>query len=573
MRRLAAAFAGLETTQSRRTMVQVLAELCREAAPDDLAVVLYLTQGRLRPAYEAVEIGMGEQTMAQMLADAYQAPLERVAQVSASLGDLGLAAEQLNPREQSDLPVSAVYDILLEVARTAGRGSSERRVRRLAELFALLGRLEARYVARICLGRLRLGVGDATLLDGLAAAFATVRKPLERAYNLHPDLGWLGETLATVGIEALARAHPEPGVPILPALAERLPSAEAILARLGPCLVEPKYDGLRVQLHRDGDRVWLFSRRLENLTEMLPEVVRAVPEQIALQRCIVEGEALVYNPETEEFLPFQITAQRRRKYRVEEMTVRYPLRLFLFDLMLEGMDDYTPRPLHERREALLAFVRRAPDRPIDVTRDAVVDDAEALDRFFDECISEGLEGILAKRLDSPYHAGARNFNWVKLKRAARGALTDTVDAVIVGYLLGRGARARLGIGSLLVAVYDADNDKFETIAKVGSGLTEEKWVRLRGLLDEVRSPQRPARVVSRLVPDMWVVPTYVVEVQADEITRSAMHTAGQAPGESGYALRFPRVIDWIREDRRPEDATTVDEILRMHAQQRRQRQE
>jgi len=307
---------------------------------------------------------------------------------------------------------------------------------------------------------------------------------------------------------------------------------------------------------------------------MLPDLARAVRAQMRPQRCIVEGEALVFNPETEEFLPFQITARRRRKHGVEEMTGRYPLRLFLFDLMLLDDEDYTPRPLRERREALVAAVEPADDharwgeRPIEITRGEVVREVEALQRRFEECVSQGLEGVMAKRLDAAYHAGARNFNWVKLKRATRGALTDTVDAVIVGYLMGRGARARLGIGSVLMAVYDADRDEFATIAKVGSGLSEDEWRRLRALLEQARVPKRPARVVSRLVPDAWVQPLYVMEVAADEITRSPVHTAGMAAGGSGYALRFPRMVGWIREDRRPEDATTVAEIIEMYAQQR-----
>jgi DNA ligase-1 len=255
------------------------------------------------------------------------------------------------------------------------------------------------------------------------------------------------------------------------------------------------------------------------------------------------------------------------------MSARYPVRLFLFDLMRQGEEDFTQRPLRERREALIAAVRPAPDRPVDVTRAEVIGDAGALERFFEESVATGLEGIMAKRLDAPYQAGARSSNWVKLKRSTRGALTDTVDAVIVGYLLGRGDRARLGIGSLLVAVYDADRDEFATIARVGSGLPEEGWVRLREILDPVRAPQRPARVVSRLVPDVWVEPTYVVEVLADEITRSPMHTAGRTTGESGLALRFPRIVGGLRADKQPEDATTVAEIVAMHAQQGRRPQE
>jgi len=201
----------------------------------------------------------------------------------------------------------------------------------------------------------------------------------------------------------------------------------------------------------------------------------------------------------------------------------------------------------------------------------VTDDVEKLTAFFDEMISEGLEGIVAKRLDSPYTAGGRSYNWIKLKRGYRAELADTVDCVLVGYLYGRGQRARFGIGSLLAAVYNEARDRFETIAKIGSGLSDEGWVKLRELLDQDAVPHRPARVDAVLEPDVWCEPHYVVEVQADEITRSPMHAAGRDGAAAGYALRFPRMLGWIREDKRPEDATAVQEILEMFRIQRKEK--
>jgi DNA ligase-1 len=201
----------------------------------------------------------------------------------------------------------------------------------------------------------------------------------------------------------------------------------------------------------------------------------------------------------------------------------------------------------------------------------VTEDAAELQEFFDEQIERGLEGIVAKRLDARYEAGARNFNWIKLKRVYRGELSDTIDVVVVGYLRGRGMRARLGVGALLTAVYDKKTDSFKTVGKVGSGLSEKNWIRLRKLLDKSASRDKPARVDSRLVPDIWVEPQYVMTVLADEITRSPIHTCARDESGAGLALRFPRVVGFIREDKSPEVATTVAEIKKMRAMQRKRR--
>jgi DNA ligase-1 len=204
---------------------------------------------------------------------------------------------------------------------------------------------------------------------------------------------------------------------------------------------------------------------------------------------------------------------------------------------------------------------------VQISQHLVTQDAKEIEKFFMEAITGGLEGIMAKRLDSKYQAGARNFNWIKLKRSYQGHLSDTIDGVVVGYLRGRGMRAKFGIGALLVAVYDAKQDKFDTIAKIGTGFSDEEWVQMRERLDKIKRDTKPARVDAVMEPDVWVEPKYVIEMQADEITRSPIHTAGKAGDEPGYALRFPRVVGFIRADKKPEDATTVKEIVKMFEKQ------
>jgi DNA ligase I, ATP-dependent (dnl1) len=554
-------------------MFDILSELFRACDREEIDKVVYFCQEQLLPPFRGVEIGMAEKLILRAIARATEATEAQVSRLNKERGDPGLVVEELlrqRKARSTGLRVSEVYETLLRIAETTGEGSVERKVGMLAELLQASSPKEARYIARFVLGRLRLGVGDPTILDALSKAVAgdrSLRPELERAYNLCSDLGLVARTLFEQGIEGIRAFRIRVGHPIRPALAERLPSAEEIVGKLGQCAVEVKLDGFRCQIHKDGDRVEIFSRNLERTTPMFPELIEAVRQQIDAREAILEGEAVAVNEETGEIYPFQVTVQRKRKHGVEEMMREYPLVLFAFDLLYADGRDYTPEPYAARFEALSQRIR--PDGRIRLVDRIVTDDPRAIQRFFDEAIARGMEGIVAKRLDAPYQAGARGFHWIKLKRSYKGELTDTIDVVVVGYFRGRGMRAKLGIGALLGAVYDPDSDTFKTVAKIGSGLTEEEWVRLREMLDAIRVEHRPARVESLLDADVWVEPRYVLTVLADEITRSPVHTCGRVDEEPGYALRFPRVVGWIREDKGPEDATTVKEILSMFQMQKR----
>lgn len=569
---VAKAFADLEAISSRLSMVERIAALLQRAGPQGAVHLAYLLQGQLRPAYEGVEIGVGEKQLAATLAEAYDVSHQTIARQMARAGDLGLVAEGLAAEKRGKgLTLHQVYDGLLAVSRSSGTGSVAGKRGQLVQLLYRTGPLGARYLVRVAQGRLRLGVGDQTILEALALGALGDRrhKPLlEHAYNVRPDLGDLARLAFAGGTRRLATIAPEPGIPVRPALAQRMPSAEAIIEKLGPVWLEPKYDGLRLQLHRNGTRIWVFSRRLENVTASFPDLVAALKRQVRSTRVILEGEAVVHNPETEEFLPFQVTITRKRKERIAEMAERYPVRLFAFDLLLQGRTSCLSWPQRRRSQELKKLVRGGPDAAIQVTEGVTVRDAKALREYFDTMVGHGLEGVMAKRPDAPYRPGARGFDWVKLKRAYQSRLRDTVDLVLLGYLRGRGKRAKLGIGSLLGGVYDARHDRFRTVAKIGSGLTEEGWRALRTQLDRTTVSKRPARVDSLITPDVWVTPTIVVEVLADEITRSPMHTCGREGDQPGYALRFPRLLQ-ERKDKSPDDATTEKEVLRLASLQRR----
>jgi DNA ligase-1 len=563
----------LEATSSRNELVKTLAELYTKSSPDEIHPLTYLIQGRLVPFFEPVEIGLGEKLVMAAIAQAYGTPIDEVAKLFGQLGDLGLVAATLAAKGSSGaLPVSEVHERLMEIAVAAGAGSVEKKRSLFAGLLKEVDPASAKHLVRIALGRLRLGIGDPTVLDALSFAKKgdrSLRPVLEGAYNRVSDLGMIAKTFWSGGESSVSALKVTVGRPIRSQLAERLPNPEAVIKRLGLVAVQPKYDGIRVQIHKDGATVRVFSRNLEDYTLMFSELTSAA-RALKDETLILDGEAIAYSKELEEFLPFQLTASRRRQHGIEEAAKELPLVAFIFDILYQNGRDLTELPYEERLalvDEVIAGSAVLLPAPIIKT-----DSVEVLTKTLLDYISRGLEGVVVKRPDSKYQAGARNFNWVKLKRHTSGELNDTVDLVLLGYYFGKGKRAEFGVGALLAGVYDAENDRFASITKLGTGLSDAEWRQIHQRADKLQVAQRPARVNSILVPDVWLEPEVVVEVMADEITPSPRHTAGMVGDQPGYALRFPRVVSFREADKRPEDATTVKEIGEMFRQQRERKQ-
>jgi DNA ligase-1 len=555
-------------------MTDILASLFEQVPASEIKRVIYLLQGRVAPSFIATEIGMGEKFVEQAICLASGYKIGEVEKKFRELGDLGLVAEELHAKKtqrslfSKKLEVTEVYSVFYKIATASGAGSQDMKIKLLTQLLNNAGPIEAKFLVRIPLGMLRLGIGDPTIIDSFSVKTGgdkKLREPIERAYNLCSDLGLVAETLWKEGMTGVRKFKIKAGSPVRPALAERLPSAEEIIDKLGRCAIEAKYDGFRIQAQKSGKTVQLFSRRQENTTHMFPEIVRAIAE-LPQKELIIEGEALSYNEETAEYYPFQMTIQRKRKHDVSEMAKEFPLNLFVFDVLSVDGKDLTKEPFEKRRKMLERIIK--PGKVLKQSELIITGKADELDEFFHDCISRGLEGIIAKDLKAPYTAGARKFAWIKLKRSYKGELSDTIDVTIVGYYRGAGARAKFGFGGFLAAVYDEKEDMFKTITKCGSGFTEEQMVRLKEKLDKIKVKSKPARVDSLLEPHVWTEPKYVVSLMADEITESPMHTAGRKK-DTGYALRFPRMVSWIREDKKPEDSTTVEEIVKMYKQQKR----
>src|SRR6266702_1685212 len=471
---LARTFEELERTSSRLTMIELVTQLFSSIErPEEIQQVCYLMQGRVAPFYEALEMGMADKSVTKSIALASHSTPEQIAALYATLGDLGLVAEQVQreiKRDPTVLSVGEVFERLKAIAQTSGKGAVEHKSARLADLLTQVYSVSAKYVVRILLGNLRMGIGNATVLEALAKAWwndAKKRKLLEGAYHKTSDLGFIARTLWEHPGEddaelAIAALDVQVGKPVHSQLAERLKSAEAIIARMGTVVAQYKYDGLRAQIHKDGEHVTIFSRNLENQSHMFPELIEGTLRQVRAESAILDAEALAYNATSEEFLPFQETTRRRRKHGIEAMAEQLPLKAFVFDILYKDGVSLLDTPLLERLK-ILEETMHPTDETLMLTASHLVEDAHELILLFDEAISLGLEGLVVKKPESRYEAGARNFNWVKLKRHSAGALGDTIDCVLLGYLFGRGKRAALGAGSLLVGLYDPEQDLFVTV--------------------------------------------------------------------------------------------------------------
>jgi DNA ligase-1 len=906
---LAIYFEKLESTSSRLALIDILADLFRKSSEEDIEKIIYLTQGRIAPFFEALEIGMAEKQVAGAIATSLSIKRDEVLNLYSKLGDMGLAVEQLNSKletRNSKLTVREVFGILTEIAKTKGEGTVEKRQILLSDLLKKMNAGSSKYLVRIPLGNLRLGIGDPTILDGLALAKLgdkSNRKLLEGAYNRTSDLGLIAKTLWEKDLNAVSKLQVVVGKPIRSELCERLPNAEKVIEKMGVVDAQPKYDGFRCitgftpvyasnkgitsvrdiqigdkvltktgefvlviakhkrrinkkeklfkfqtylgesvkiseghpilclinnkevwkniediktndevvfplpkflpgnsqpvpkriqlqtrsgysktfnlnqnfyrflgfwigdgftnnlhntervgltfnakteqkladfyekiikkdlqiskvsrnthngglylywrdeplrhwlssyfrrewsgkmlplwfsrvkkenfkqflqgwiesdgyedkdgaikittkerdlaafaqlialsnniavglhyvrnanktyyqliipktqkkakilngrlivkvffnkeikyrdpriqlydlqvekeesfcipmatlhncQIHKDNNKISMFSRNLENMTDMFPELIEGTLRQIKAKSVILDSEALAYNPDSEEFLPFQETTKRRRKHNIEETAKSLPLKAFVFDILYKDGQSLIDTPLNERLKILNKTIEK--DDILIAAKTQEISDPKVLSLMLEDSISKGLEGVVVKKIDSLYIAGGRNFNWVKLKRHSSGELQDTIDCVVLGYISGKGKRTAFGAGALLVGIYDDKKDEFVTVSKIGTGLTDEEWKEIHRRAAKIKVDHKPARVSSVIVPSVWIKPEIVIEVLADEITRSPIHTAGKTETEPGYALRFPRLVSFRTADKKPEDATSIKELIEMY---------
>ena len=484
---IADTYEKIEATTKRLEMTDLLVDLLKRTPKEIIDKVVYLTQGKIYPDFVKLEIGVAERLAIKALAHASGRRESEIEEDMKKTGDIGETAQKFIAQKrqltffQKPLTVQKVYETFDKMARASGSGAVDTKITLLAGLLADATPKEAKYIMRTVTGNLRLGIADMTVLDALAIAYGggkETRELVERAYNISSDLGRVAKVLAEEGLEGIKKFKVVVGEPIRPMLAERLSSPEEILEKLGgECIAEYKYDGERIQAHKKGDEITLFSRRLEDISDQYPDAIQLLRQHVKAKEAILEAECVAIDPDTGEMRPFQELMHRRRKYGIEKAMEEYPVSLFMFDALYVDGKDLTLEPYPVRRKTLESVVREG-DR-VKLAKHIITGDVKELETFFLEAIEEGCEGLMCKSIaeDSVYQAGARGWLWIKYKRDYKSEMTDTVDLVVVGAFHGRGKRAGT-YGALLLAAYNPDNDTFETVTKCGTGFTDEDLAKL-----------------------------------------------------------------------------------------------
>ncbi len=575
---MADAYEKIEGTTKRLEMTSYLVEFLRKTPKTVIDKVAYLTQGKLYPDFVGIEIGVAEKLAIRAIAKATGISETQIEADMKKTGDLGAAAQKFLEKKsqqtffQQPLTVEKVYETLDKMAKSTGPGSMDQKINLLAGLLTDATPKEAKHIIRTVTGELRLGIADMTVLDALAIAYGggkEAREEIERAYNISSDLGRVAKTVAEEGIKGIRNFSVSIGEPIRPMLAERLGSPQEILEKLGgKCIAEYKYDGERVQAHKENSNVTLFSRRLESITDQYPDAVELVRKFVKPKQAIIEAEIVAIDPDTGEMRPFQELMHRRRKYGIKQAMEAYPVSLHVFDVLYADGKDLTQAPYPTRHKMLEKIIGKS-----DLVQPAeylITDNPDELEKFFEKAIEYGCEGVVCKSLgeDAVYQAGARGWLWIKYKRDYKSEMTDTVDLVIVGAFHGRGKRGGT-YGAILLAAYDPEEDEYETVTKCGTGLTDEDLAKLPKMLEKHKLPHKSPRVNSTLEADVWFEPKTVIEVIGAEITLSPIHTAAmdEIRKGSGLAIRFPRFTGNYRLDKAAEDATTITEIVEMYQRQ------
>jgi len=558
-------FEIIEATPSRLLMTSHLVNLFKNTPEDVIDKVVYLTEGKLYPSFVGIELGMAEKSALKALSMSTGISQDRVENEYKKRGDIGILAENLLKKKvqatlfSRDLEVKDVYDELDKIAKTSGSGSNDAKLRILSGLLSDASPKEAKYIMRIVTGKMRLGVANNTIVVALSQAFAHGKKDdIETMYNVTSDLGEVARELKKNGITGI-KTCANVNRPIRMMLAQRMSSAGEIVAQMGRVACEFKYDGMRLQIHKSGNNISLFTRNLERITDQYPDVVKYARENIKAHDAIVEGECVGVDP-AGYMLPFQELMHRRRKYEIDDKAKEFPVHMYLFDALLIDGKDIMSRGLAERRAILKNSIVETDN--FRLSHALVSGDVLEIEKFFESSIESGCEGLMCKDLGSTYQAGSRGMSWVKLKRSYQSKMVEPIDVVIVGAFFGKGRRSGR-YGALLVAVYDSEKDVFSTICKVGSGFTDEELDNLLGALSDYRLKNKSVRVESIMNAEEWFEPKLVMEIIGDELTLSPTHPCamGSIRENAGIAMRFPRFLHKWRFDKGPEDATTVSEII------------
>jgi len=562
---LAEAFEKLEHTPSYLEKNSLIVDLLKRTSAEEMERVVLFLLGRPWPAYVSKETGVGLQQLKKAIVQASGYSPPDVDKLMKQVGDLGEVAEQLSAKKKQvtlfteQLTVKKVFENIKQLPEITGEGSVDRKIASIAELLTSSTPLEAKFIVRTVIGDLRIGVAEGRLRDAIASAFNVRPEVVEHAYMLTTDYSIVAKAVATGGEKGLEKLGVAVGHPVNPMLAQRAETIDEVLERMkGKAAFEIKLDGIRVQVHKDGDKVSLFTRRMEDYTNMFPDLVDPLRQALKPDRAIVDGELVAIDKRTGKPMPFQEVLKRRRKYEIKQTIEQIPVELHLFDVLVSNDSVMLDDSYVERRKMLEKIVKPVKGKVM-VVEQQVLSKSDEIKKFMNWAIGIGHEGLLAKDLEASYRAGRREFVWLKLKPTL-----ETLDLVVVGGLYGRGKRAGF-FGSYVLAARDEKSGKFKTVTKCGSGYTDEDLKELTKLFKKIQLKKPHEDVDIEIDCDAYFEPKIVFEMVYEEIQKSPelKHT-------STFGLRFPRYIR-IREDRRAEEANTIKDVADMYERQQKRK--
>ena len=568
----------MEETSKRLELTDILVKLIKEIPDDVISKTIYLIQGKLRPNFEGVELGIAEKLVMRAMSKSSGIPLKNIEQDYNKGGDLGQTAENILREKiqttftSETITLEKVYETLFKIAKLEGKGSQEMKMRYVSSMLNDATPQEAKFILKILLGTLRLGIAENTVMDALAIAFTGKkenREVIENAYNVSSDLGKVAEVLSVEGIEQIKKFQIKLFSPIRPMLADRIKSEEDTVKKFQEeFAAEFKLDGERAQIHKQKDRIMIFSRSLENITSYYPDIVEKISERIVAENVILEAEVVAMNSNSGDFLPFQELMHRRRKYEIDEAVAKYPITVNFFDILFSDEKNCMDMKYLERRKLLEKIIKQ--DNFARLIPMSIIESEEQILEVLENSINSGCEGLMLKHLDSTYRAGIRGSNWLKLKREYQNELGDSLDLVVVGAFFGKGRRTGK-YGTLLLATYNDEEDTFPSICKVGTGFTDESLDQLYQILSPKVTLKKNPRIVSEMEADVWFEPELVIEIVASEITQSPIHKTAldKIKENAGLALRFPKFTGKIRTEKNSEDASTDEEVIALFKVQKK----
>ena len=571
----------LEKNTKRLAKIHIISEFLKKTGKEDISIIALLIQGRLFPNWDEREIGVASRLVLKAISLATGIGAEKVEHEWKKTGDLGIVAENLIAEKKQKtlfskaLTMKKVFDNLRKLAELEGIGTVEKKVSLIAELLTSANPIEAKYIIKTVLGEMRIGVGEGSLRDAIVWAFFSKEiglrynekendievenrddynkyvNAVQHSYNMTNDFSAVIEKAKENGLKGLSKEEITVGKPIKVMLALKVNDIDEAFERVGkPTEIEFKYDGFRIQISKKGNDVKLFTRRLENVTKRIPELIPYIRKNVRGDSFIIDSECVGYEPKTGKYLPFQSISQRiKRKYDIEEMSKKFPVELNLFDIIYYDGKSMIETDFAERRKLLEKIVKPVPKKLI-LSKKIVTSSEKEAEEFYKKALEMGNEGVMFKNLKAPYKPGARVGYMVKLKSEE-----EPLDLVIIGAEWGEGKRANW-LSSFTLACMD--NGKYLEIGKVGTGIKEKSE---EGVSFEQLTKELKPLVIEEKGRDVKVKPKIVVEVVYEEIQKSPTYS-------SGFALRFPR-INRLRPERSPKDITTLGMVKDFYKEQKK----